>query len=58
MFLEQKQANARLTTDPQQRKKRLEKALDNAVALGVFAGVDGIQWQNEQRKDRNIGYSE
>lgn len=58
LFLEQKQASARLTTDPQQRKKRLEKAMDNAVALGVFAGVDGVQWQNEQRQDRNIGYSE
>lgn len=58
LFLEQKQANAQLTTDPRQRKERLAKALDNAVALGIFAGVDGVQWQNEQRQDRNIGYSE
>lgn len=41
LFLEQKQASTQLTTDPQQRKERLRKALDNAVALGVFAGIDG-----------------
>jgi hypothetical protein len=58
LFLEQKQASAQLTSDPQQRKERLRKALDNAVALGVFAGVDGVQWQNEQRQDRDIGYTE
>ncbi|WP_333874862.1 DUF2281 domain-containing protein [Methylobacter sp.] len=58
LFLEQKQASAQLTTDPQQRKDRLRKALDNAVALGVFAGVDGVQWQDEQRQDRNISYTE
>jgi len=58
LFLEQKQASAQLTADPQQRKDRLRKALDNAVALGVFAGVDGVQWQDEQRQDRNIGYTE
>jgi len=28
--------------------------LDDAVALGVFAGVDGVVLQNEQRQDRNI----
>ena len=58
LFLEQKQANKLLITDRQQRKEQLKKALDNAVALGVFAGVDGVLWQNEQRKDRNIGYDE
>ena len=40
--------------DQQQRKERLKKALDDAVALGVFAGVDGVVFQNEQRQDRNI----
>jgi len=58
LFLEQKQANKLLITDRQQRKEQLKKALDNAVALGVFAGVDGVAWQNEQRQDRNIGYDE
>ena len=58
LFLEQKQADNRQITDRQQRKERLKKALDAAVALGVFAGVDGVAWQNEQRQDRNIGYDE
>jgi hypothetical protein len=56
LFLEQKQADNMLITDRRHRKERLKEALDNAVALGVFAGVDGVTWQNEQRQDRNIGY--
>ncbi|MDP3878378.1 MAG: DUF2281 domain-containing protein [Methylobacter sp.] len=56
LFLEQKQTL--LITDQEQRKQRLKKALDNAVKLGVFAGIDGVAWQNEQRQDRNIGYDE
>jgi hypothetical protein len=56
LFLEQKQVENMLITDRQQRKERLKKSLDNAVSLGVFAGVDGVAWQNEQRQDRNIGY--
>jgi len=58
LFLEQKQNNMQITDPQQQRKERLKKALDDAVALGVFAGVDGVAWQNEQRQDRNIGYDE
>ena len=58
LFLEQKQGHNVLITDRQQRKEQLKKALDDAVALGVFAGVDGVAWQNEQRQDRNIGYDE
>ncbi|MFU8789200.1 MAG: hypothetical protein ACNA7G_09220 [Methylobacter sp.] len=58
LFLEQKQQRNLLITDQKQRKERLKKALDNAVALGVFAGIDGVAWQNEQRQDRNIGYDE
>jgi hypothetical protein len=58
LFLEQKQGQDTLIKDHQQRKERLKKALDNAVALGVFAGVDGVAWQHEQRQDRNIGYDE
>jgi len=58
LFLEQKQAENLQITDRQQRKEQLKKALDDAVALGVFAGVDGVAWQNEQRQDRNIGYDE
>ena len=50
MFLEQKQDHTLLKTDQEQRKERLKKALDNAVTLGVFAGIDGVAWQNEQRK--------
>ncbi|MDO9140372.1 MAG: DUF2281 domain-containing protein [Methylobacter sp.] len=56
LFLEQKQTL--LITDQEQRKQRLKKALDNAVKLGIFAGIDGVAWQNEQRQDRNIGYDE
>ena len=58
LFLEQKQNNMQITDPQQQRKERLKKTLDDAVALGVFAGVDGVAWQNEQRQDRNIGYDE
>jgi hypothetical protein len=58
LFLEQKQDHTLLITDQEQRKERLKKALDNAVTLGVFAGIDGVEWQNEQRQDRNIGYDE
>ena len=58
LFLEQKKNNMQITDPQQQRKERLKKALDDAVALGVFAGVDGVAWQNEQRQDRNIGYDE
>lgn len=58
LFLEQKQTHDTLIKDHQQRKMRLKKALDNAVAQGVFAGVDGVVWQHEQRQDRNIGYDE
>ncbi|MDD5266366.1 MAG: hypothetical protein PHO08_04465 [Methylococcales bacterium] len=55
---EQKQANKLLMTDQLQRKEQLKKALDDAVAMGVFEGVDGAAWQKEQRQDRNIGYDE
>jgi hypothetical protein len=58
LFLEQKQGHNALITDGQQRKEQLKKALDDAVALGVFAGVDGVARQNEQRQDRNVGYDE
>ena len=58
LFLEQKQGHTQLITDQEQRKERLKKVLDNAVTLGIFAGIDGVAWQNEQRQDRNIGYDE
>jgi hypothetical protein len=58
LFLEQKQANKFLMTDQLLRKEHLKKALDNAVELRVFEGIDGVVWQNEQRQDRNIGYEE
>ncbi len=58
LFLEQKQDHTLLKTDQEHRKERLKKALDNAVTLGIFAGIDGVAWQNEQRQDRNIGYDE
>ena len=45
-------------TDQLLRKEQLKKALDNAVELRVFEGIDGVVWQNEQRQDRNIGYEE
>jgi len=56
LHLEKKQAAQLLSA--QQRKQRLKKALDNAVALNIFAGVDGVAWQKEQRQDRDIGYNE
>ena len=52
LFLEQKQANNLLISDQLQRKKQLKKALDNAVELRIFEGIDGVAWQNEQRQDR------
>lgn len=58
LFLEQKQANKILMADQRQRKEQLKKALENAVELRVFEGIDGVAWQNEQRQDRNIGYDE
>ncbi len=55
LFLEQKQATQSfVATTRQQRKERIKKALDTAVELAIFAGVDGAEWQNEQRQDRNI----
>ena len=58
LFLEQKQVNTFLVADKQQRIEQLKKALNNAVELRVFEGIDGVAWQNEQRQDRNIGYDE
>jgi hypothetical protein len=58
LFLEQKQANTVLMADQRQRKVQLKKALENAVELRIFEGVDGVAWQKEQRQDRNIGYDE
>jgi hypothetical protein len=58
LFLEQKQANKILMADQRQRKEQLKKALENAVELRVFEGIDGVAWQNEQRQNRNIGYDE
>jgi hypothetical protein len=58
LFLEQKQINTLLVADKQQRIEQLKKALNNAVELRVFEGIDGVAWQNEQRQDRNIGYDE
>jgi hypothetical protein len=58
LFLEQKKANTVLMADQRQRKVQLKKALENAVELRIFEGVDGVAWQKEQRQDRNIGYDE
>ncbi len=58
LFLEQKQTQHTKTTSQTQRKDRLKNALDKAVALDIFANIDGVSWQNEQRQDRNIGYDE
>jgi hypothetical protein len=52
LFLEQRQTNQPVITD-QQRKERLKKSLDKAVALNICAGVDGVAWQNELRIDNN-----
>ncbi len=45
-------------TESQQRKKNLKEALNKAVALNVFEGIDGVEWQKEQRQDRMIGREE
>ncbi|MCX7097007.1 MAG: DUF2281 domain-containing protein [Methylococcales bacterium] len=58
LFLEQKQTQHTMINNQQQRKDRLKNALDKAVALDIFANIDGVVWQNEQRQDRNIGYDE
>ena len=58
LFLEQKQTQHTMINKQQQRKELLKNALDKAVALDIFTGVDGVAWQNEQRQDRNIGYEE
>lgn len=42
-------------TEFQQRKKNLKETLNIAAALNVFEGVDGVEWQKEQRQDRMIG---
>lgn len=44
--------------ESQQRKKNLKEALNKAVALNVFEGIDGVEWQKEQRQDRMIGREE
>lgn len=58
LFLEQKQTQHTMINNQQQRKDRLKNALDKAVALDIFANIDGVAWQNEQRQDRNICYDE
>lgn len=58
LFLEQKQTQHTMINNQQQGKDRLKNALDKAVALDIFANIDGVAWQNEQRQDRNIGYEE
>ncbi len=58
LFLEQKQTQHSMINNQQQRKDLLKNALDKAVALDIFTGVDGVAWQNEQRQERNIGYDE
>lgn len=40
------------------RKEHLKNALDKAVALNMFEGVEGVEWQNEQRQDRILGSGE
>ncbi|MGB4498802.1 MAG: hypothetical protein WBI40_08880 [Methylococcaceae bacterium] len=45
-------------TESQQRKKNLKEALSKAAALNVFEGIDGVEWQKEQRQDRMIGREE
>jgi hypothetical protein len=45
-------------TQAQQRKKNLKEALNKAVALNIFDGIDGVEWQKQQRQDRMIGREE
>ncbi len=40
--------------EAQQRKKNLKEALNKVVALNAFEGIDGVEWQKEQRQDRMI----
>ena len=36
-----------------QSQQHLKEALNKAVALNVFEGIDGVEWQKEQRQDSN-----
>lgn len=56
LFLEQK--NLVEQTPKDRRKTQLKAALDKAVALDMFANIDGLEWQNQLRQDRAIGYDE
>ena len=56
--LQHKKESRPLLSDSQQAKERLKKALDYAASLNIFEGEDGVAWQNEQRRDRTIGYDE
>lgn len=51
LFLEQK--NRALKTTSQSRQE-LKNALNEAVALNMFDGIDGIDWQREQRQDKTL----
>ena len=57
LFLEHKQANNPAVSTIE-RKIRLKQALEKAAALDIFAGIDGVTWQKEQRQDRAFGYDE
>ena len=46
LFVEQKQKNSVLK-ERMQNKQQLKQDLKNAVALNIFAGVDGVAWQKE-----------
>jgi hypothetical protein len=50
LFVEQKQKNSVLK-ERMQNKQQLKQDLENAVALNIFAGIDGVEWQREQRQD-------
>ncbi len=53
LFIEQKQKKTAFRKTAQ-RKQQLKNALNQAVALNMFAGIDGVQWQREQRQDKPL----
>lgn len=51
LFIEQKNRALKSTS---QSRQQLKTALNEAVALNMFTGIDGVDWQREQRQDKTL----
>jgi hypothetical protein len=50
LFLEQKQIKQSTTLNySTERKQNLISAFDKLMELNLFVGIDGVEWQKEQR---------